>query len=77
MISVEVFAPSFSLDNFVKDSSVDILYVISLKLFLDPLQKFSVIGGFSFLSKIKFKKCIFLAFLTCVDVWNSIFKVKD
>ena len=38
MISVDGFAPSFSLDNFVQDSSVYILYVISLKLFLDPLQ---------------------------------------
>lgn len=48
MISIELFAPSFSFNDFVKDSSVDVLYVISLKLFLNPLQKFSAIGRFPF-----------------------------
>ena len=37
MFSIELFAASLSFNNFVKDSSVDVLYVISLKLFLNPL----------------------------------------
>ena len=43
MFSIKLLVAGFSLDNFLKDSSVDILYVISLKLFLDPFQKISII----------------------------------